>query len=128
MPALGKLADVVASYDPKPGLHYHLSCYVGRAHTRPSSWEGWATFTTIFQQRPDGYRFAVARQLVLDTEGGKVVNRLADDWICWDLLCDQLTGGHNLQHSDGLMRPPPPIWTGPNEEALVMRAMALYDR
>lgn len=120
--------DITGHRDPKPGAHYHLSCYVGRTHTRAAEWEGWATFTTIFQRRPDGYRFAVARQLVMSEEGGKVVNRLDDQWLCWDLLSDQLTGGHNLHRTDGLMRPPPPIWTGPNEEALVMRAMAQYDR
>lgn len=124
--------DITGHRDPKPGTHYHLSCYVGRTHTRAAEWEGWATFTTIFQRRPDGYRFAVARQMVLRSIGegiASVVKHIPDDqWLCWDLLSDQLTGGHNLQHSDGLMRPPPPMWTGPTEEALVMRAMALYDR
>lgn len=127
MPAFSKLADVAATYDPKPGLHYKLSCYVcGRACSHPSPFEGWATFATIFNRRPDGCRFAIARQLVMGVEYGAVVNRLDDTWVCWDLLDDGLID--RTSRAVALVHPPLPRWTSASETGLIMKAMALYDR
>lgn len=129
--SFNQLADVVASYDPKPGLHYHLSCYVcGRACAHPSPFEGWATFATIFSRRPDGCRFAIAKQIVLKSVGTGVastVQSLPDDtWVCWDLLDDGLID--RSSRASAMLHPPLPMWTSAVEEALIMKAMMLYDR
>ncbi len=129
MPSFSKLTDVAASYNPKPGLHYVLSCYVcGRACIKPSPFDGWVTFERIFQQRPDKCRFAIARQLELTQptagNGGLVYER-STVWVCWDLLDDSLID--RASRAVLLLHPPEPKWTSPVEEALVMRAMALYD-
>ena len=128
MPALGKLVDVVATYDPKPGLHYKLSCYVcGRACSKPAPFEGWATFGQIFNSRPDGCRFAIAQQLVLVHRQGGLIHELDDAWLCWDLLDDEVIRKSSDWRNPTLAAPPP-TWTSPSETGLIMKAMALYDR
>jgi hypothetical protein len=122
--------DITGHRSPSVGLHYQLSCYVTRASTRPSPFEGWATFAQIFRARPDDHRFAVAQRIVLSNAGEGIATRIVYDvehtWLAWDFHHPHLAGGINAQ--DGLIHPPAPIWTGPSEDGLIMKAMALYDR
>lgn len=130
MPAFSKTVDLVATYDPQPGLHYHLHAFVGpHSEVRLSPWQGWATFATIFSNRPDRFRFAVARQLVLvqeDPANNALVHKLADEWLCWDLLTDDLVRGRHLTNK-GIIGAPAALWTAPTADALVMKAIALFD-
>lgn len=107
---------------PLAGVHYHLEAYVCRGGcTKPSPFEGWATFTLIFQQRPHECRYAVARLVpVFSYEP-------AGPYLCWDLWDDSLLGGQNTQRN-GLITPPFPLWQGPSPDALIMKAVMLYDR
>lgn len=131
MAAFSKHVDVVATYDPQPGLHFHLHGYIGpHGEVRLSQWQGWATFATIFSNRPDRFRYAVARQLVLvqeDPASNTLVNKLADEWVCWDLLTDDLVRGRHLTNK-GIIGAPIPLWHAETADALVMKAIHLYDR
>lgn len=100
--------------------HYLLSCYVGRtgAQLQPSV----STYSVIFQRRPSGCRYAVAQPIHLQHEGGIVTSVAADYWIAWDLYA---TTRPDPQFT---LRAPEPIWTGPTEDALIMKAIALYDQ
>jgi hypothetical protein len=119
MAALREYADLEASWDPKPSIHFWLACYAGAGRTVPSPFEGWATFERIFQARPDGLRFAIVRALEVVMEHGAVVNQLATRWICWDLYDQGLLD----RAARGKLRRPAPIWIGPTEDALIMRAV-----
>lgn len=116
--------------DPIVGLHYQLHAYVcGKGCIQPSPFDGAATFTLIFQKRPSGCRFAVAQSY-----GVRIKDHVAiankeptGPFICWDLLDDELVRGRRTGPS-GLIMPPPPLWTGPNADGLVMKAMHLFDK
>lgn len=115
------------------GLHFQLSCYVcGPACTKPSPFEGWVTFAKIFERRPDGCRFAVARMvpilLIRQTDAGQsraVVGDPAGPFLVWDLFDEKLVRGGG-RVGDSLI-PPLPIWQGDSEDGMVMKAMALID-
>lgn len=122
MPPFSKLTGVAGNHAQKPGLHYKLECYIcGPSCIQPSPFEGWVTFPRIFQQRPDGCRFAVA-QLVPVFE-----DRPEGDYLVWDLLTEELTMGRGL-YAHGYLRAPAPLWQSPSLDGLIMKAMALYDR
>jgi hypothetical protein len=103
---------------PLAGMHYHLEAYVcGAGCVRPSPFDGWATFTLIFQQRPSGCRFAIAQ--IVPVFSYEPIG----PYVCWDLHEDLTTmPGNNL------LTPPWPKWQGENADALIMKAMALYER
>lgn len=114
------------------GLHWRLICYVcGPGCTKPSPFEGWATFAQIFTNRPDGCRFAVAQRVPFGkvrTAGGRMSGPGPDGpFVVWDLLDPSLIGGFNLQHGDSAIQPPEPRWQGDNEEGMIMTAMMLHD-
>lgn len=115
--------DTPPASDTLAGIHYKLEGYIcGAGCVKPSPFEGWATFTLIFQQRPNNCRFAVARLVpVFEYEP-------RGPWLCWDLFDDVLTMGQNTQQLGGLITPPWPKWQGASADALIMKAMALYDR
>ena len=99
-------------------VHYLLHSYVcGQGCVRPTPFEGWATFTQIFQQCPDACRFAVAKiaaDLPYQPQG---------PYVCWDFHDDTLTNP-----TGGTVTAPWPKWQGPSADGLIMKAMALYDR
>lgn len=131
MPKLSELGDVEASFDPRPGLHYKLSCYVcGPGCTKPNPVGGWMTFERIFQLRPDKCRFAVARKVPLIAKGVTVTSGPSPTgpWLCWDLWAEVLTDMRNLQRDGRILRAPDPIWTSDSEDGLIMKALALYER
>lgn len=100
------------------GYHYQLCCYVcGNGCLKPSPFEGWASFTQIFQQRPDTCRYAVARIIPV------FHNEPAGPFVCWDLYDDKLL---SLTYRRYVV-PPPPVWEGPTEDGVTMKAMMLYD-
>lgn len=111
-----------------PAAHYNLCAYVcGPACIRPSPFEGWATFLQIFQQRPDGCRFAIAQRVPLLRTGPASVayaDRPEDRFICWDLFDDSLF----RTRFDMRLLAPTPVWTGDTEDGVVMKAMALYEQ
>lgn len=116
-------------------VHYLLHGYVcGGSCFQPSPFEGWASFTQIFQRRPDQCRYAIAqavplKQVDAEADGWKrvVTTGPEGDWLCWDLFDDSLVLGAPLRNR-GLIAAPRPLWRAPNPDALVMKAMALYDR
>ena len=112
------------------GLHYDLRAYIlGKAHIQPSPFgEGsWATFTQIFQKRPDGCRFAVAQMVPLKVSGSGVVSRPpSGPFVVWDMFDDLLVKGKRTGPS-GLLMPPPPLWMGETEDGMVMKALMLFD-
>jgi hypothetical protein len=111
---------------PISGVHYHLHSYIcGSGCVKPSPFEGWAPFETIFQQRPNLCRFAVAR--CVPVSGSEPQG----PWLCWDLYADTLMRGqlmNGLKYRTFLLQPPPPKWQGATADGLIMKAMALYDR
>lgn len=118
--------------DPIVGLHYQLHGYVcGKGCIKPSPFEGAATFTQIFQKRPDGCRFAVAQCYGLErnpTSYEVTASRHpSGPFVCWDLLDDELVKGRRTGPS-GLIMPPPPLWMGPSADGLIMKAVHLYDQ
>lgn len=115
------------------GLHFHLHAYIcGNGCVKPSPFEAWATFTQIFQQRPNNCRFAVAQMVPLKQQFGHVGYKGPEgDFLCWDLYDDDLLvtqRARSRARNDGLLGAPVPKWQGPSADALVMKAMALYDR
>lgn len=119
------------------GAHYQLSCFVcGRGCTKASPFEGWATFAQIFNARPDGCRYAVARVVPLVVNWSMrrptTVSNAAEpagDFIAWDLYDDSLMSGFNFAGQGGTwITPPPVLWRSEHEDGLVMKCMALYER
>lgn len=108
---------------PLAGIHYHLEGYVcGAGCVKPSPFEGWVTFTLIFQQRPNACRFAIAKLVPVysyEPQG---------PWLCWDLYADALTREINTHKPGGLIPPPWPKWQADSADALIMKAIALYER
>lgn len=135
MPSFGKLANVEASYNPVAGLHYLMHGYVcGGGCFKPSPFEGWVTFTQLFQRRPDGCRYAIVQPVPMrvnpdpDPDTPLVIHdEPLERWYCFDLQDDKLVLGTPLRNR-GLISAPEPLWTAHNPDALVMKAMALYDR
>lgn len=116
--------------DPIVGMHYKLCAYVcGKGCTKPSPFEGWATFTQIFNSRPDGCRYAVAQRVPLLAQSGTTVSHgePSGPYVVWDLLDDLLVKGKRTAPS-GLLMPPPPVWLGDSEDGMIMKAMALYEQ
>ena len=118
--------------DPIVGMHYKISAYVcGRGCSKPSPFEGWATFTQIFNSRPDGCRYAVAQGLPLrirETDPPTADHGApTGPFVVWDLLDAQLVKGKRTAPS-GLLMPPPPTWMGDSEDGMIMKAMALYEQ
>ena len=111
-------------------VHYLLHGYVcaGGCFT-PSPFEGWVTFTLIFQRRPDGCRYAIAQEVPLVQEDpmSVVCGQPEPEWICWDLQSDALVFG-TPSRQRGLLPPPPVLWRSTSVDGLVMKATALYDR
>jgi hypothetical protein len=96
--------------------HYDLQAYVcGPGCTSPSPFEGWATFQQIFNARPHECRYAVVREA------------WSSQYVVWDMYHDDVTHRQNT-HSVVLLRPPPPLWTGPTADSMIMKAMMLYGR
>jgi len=130
----------VVVLDPAPGdfpaavgLHYQLVCYVcGPSCVKPSPFEGWATFAHIFNNRPNGCRFAVARTVPLRAAIIKkaVIVEVAPEpegpYLVWDLLDDGLID--RSSRGSALLHPPLPMWTGDAPDGLTMRAMLQYER
>ena len=123
------------STNPLVGLHYQLLAYVcGAACTKPSPFEGWATFTQIFNSRPDGCRFAVARIIPLHRNPNPDPNtplvssgEPTGPFVVWDLYDKELVSGKRVGAS-GSIAPPPALWLSDSSDGLIMKAMALYDR
>ena len=117
------------------GFHYLLHGYVcGGGCFKPSPFDGWATFTQLFQRRPDGCRYAIAQPVPIRVNPDKspntplvLHNEPLETWWCWDMHDETLVRGSPL-HARGLLSPPPALWSAPNPDALVMKAFALYDR
>lgn len=121
--------------DPIVGLHYRLYAYVcGKAciqappHTDP------VTFTTVFNERPNKCRFAVAQQIPLvrgkQPPGPTHIVTYGDPtgpFVVWDLFDDELVRGRRAGPS-GFLAPPPAWYLGPTESAATMKALALYDK
>lgn len=111
-------------------MHFELQAYIcGAACIKPSPFEGWATFAQIFNARPDGCRYAVARRVPLRNHEGKVFtsHRAEGPYIVWDLYHDDVVV-HQAHRADVLLRPPPVKWSGYSRDGMIMKAMALYDR
>ncbi len=117
------------------GLHYLLHGYVcGGGCFKPSTFEGWATFTQIFNARPDGCRYAIAQLVPIRVNPDSDPNtplvlhdQPLERFACFDLYDERLVRGTPLRNR-GLMPAPEPRWTAHSADALVMKAMALYDR
>lgn len=104
----------------RAGLHYQLEAYVcGPACIKPSPFEGWATFAQIFNARPDGCRFAVARMVPVFAEGPD------GPFVVWDL---RDAGVHPYPRALNFVRPPHPTWQGDTADGMIMKAMALYEK
>lgn len=112
--------------------HYQLCCYVcGPGCTKPSPFEGWATFEQIVINRPNNCRFAVGRRVpffvvgeATETRGPTVrVGEPTGEFFVWDLfaVASPPAGRRTL------LQAPEPLWTGPTEEAMTMKAMMMYD-
>lgn len=104
---------------PLAGLHYHLEGYVCAGQVKPSPFEAWATFTLIYQKRPQGCRFAVAQLVPV------FAYHPAGPYLCWDLDDDDL---RQASRRPGLITAPWPKWQAASPDALIMKAIALYDR
>jgi hypothetical protein len=92
--------------------HDRFRCHAfvcGKSCSKPSPVEGWALFGDIFSHRPNDCRFAV-------------VENVLGEFLAWDLLDDDLALGQFRKV------PPAPMWDGPTADAVIMKAMALYDR
>ena len=95
---------------------YRLCGYTNGRVIGPGKFVGWAgTFTKIFNQRPDGYRFAIAEKLKGEKRTG--------EFIVWDLFDNALLSAKQ----QAFLLPPKPKWEGDNEDAMAMKAMMLYD-
>ena len=108
--------------------HYELQAYVcGRSCVKPSPFEGWATFTQIFQNRPSDCRFAVVRRVPLRSHDGTVflAARADGPYLVWDLYRDGVTE-HQWRHPTLLLRPPPATWSGRSKDGMIMKAMMFY--
>ncbi len=114
--------------------HYQLCCYVcGPGCTKPSPFEGWATFEQIVINRPNNCRFAVGRRvpfnLVMEVPDSPTltmkvsVAQPTGEFLVWDLFSIPSPPANRRT----LLQPPEPVWTGPNEESMTMKAMMLYD-
>lgn len=104
-----------------PLTTYRLCAFVcAGGCVRPSPFEGWASFPTILAQRPDDCRFVIAE------------NMLSPDsvFVCVDLRDSSIapTGKIRMISSVVLgLRDPPARWVGNDPDALIMKAIALYD-
>lgn len=83
----------------------------GNGCVREPSISSWATMTQLYLHRPDGCRFGVA-QLHDDTYG------------CYDFYSNRFS----IKPVHGTDWNATPLWSADNPDALVMKAMALYDR
>ena len=118
------------------GYHYELQAYVcGRGCVQPSPFEGWATFAQIFNARPAECRYAVVRRVPLrrnpDTDPNTPLFHSGDpegSFMVWDLFHDSVVKHQKHKFDTLLLRPPPPTWTGPTADGMIMKAMMLYDR
>ncbi len=114
-----------------PATHYELQAYVcGAGCVKPSPFEGWATFSQIFNYRPPECRFAVARRVPYRNHQGKIiVGPYAEGpYLVWDLYHDDVVRHQRHKQSSILLRPPPPTWSGSTKDGMIMKAMVLYDK
>lgn len=89
--------------------------------TKSSMYTAWATFWEIYVERPNNCRFVVVENAP--------TNKHAPWWpqspyLAWDLLSDKID-------PTGLpteLVPPWPLWQADNPDALIVKAIALYDR
>lgn len=108
------------------GFHYRLSCYVGRGRVKPAPTFNLVTFTQIFIERPDDFRYAVGRMapLVPDAQMdgmSYLTSEPIGPYLVWDMYAVE------AGQMNGFVKPPPALWAGPTEEGVVMKAIALYD-
>lgn len=121
------------------GLHYEVEAYIsagGVVLSRPHG-EQWVTFNTLYNSRPPNTRFAVGRKVPL------VVNRDLDpntplytygqpgEWCAWDFYDSDflmLQAQKPAPRFDEHIEPPLSRWGGLSADALVMKAVALYEK
>lgn len=97
--------------DPKKIRFRAVAFVCGKGCVREPKVEGWATFYQLFDARPNDCRFLVVESAV-DT----------DRYAVWDLYADDIVMGF---FNDV---PPPACMVGDSADALVMKAMALYEK
>lgn len=119
---MNEAAPAPPASQPLAGLHYHLEGYVCAGQVKPSPFEAWVTFALILQRRPKGCRFAVAQLVPVFSY------HPAGPYLCWDLMDDTLEAARRAPAAAGLVTPPWPKWQGESPDALIMKAIALYDR
>lgn len=128
--------------DPFVGMHYVLSGYVRRGGVvkPPAAWikpDGSVipqSFTIIMQNRPNDCRFAIARIVRIRAAKGSTKEHpkyttdsfASGPFVVWDLLDDQLTRGQRTG-PNGVMSPPPPLWSHDSEDGMLMKALSFYD-
>lgn len=97
--------------------HYRVHAYVcGASCVRYSSLEGWATFETILQQRPNDCRYAIVERPV------------ERDFVVWDMFDGATMLRTHLTQVGATLAPPTPLWAATEPNSLVMKAVALYGR
>lgn len=120
------------------GYHFEFIAYICEGGCiRQSPFDGWVTFTTIFQQWPaDTCRFAVARRVplimaekwLLDPSKGLFsYSEPIGPYLAWDFLSEPMTEVAKAARY-GLISAPEPTVTGDTEDGLVMRLAMLYDK
>lgn len=116
------------------GFRYTLAAYVCQCHViSPSFGSDWVTFTTIFQQRPDGCRFGVGRAIPLMPEPSADPDTPlfhygvpSGPYLAWDFF-DEVLEKAARQSKSGLVSAPSPVWEADTADGLVMKVLALYD-
>lgn len=90
-------------------------------------------FSTIFQRRPDKFRFAIVRPVPLKRVRISAQRDVVEpgdepegDYLVWDFFDDAIVNGHRLRQQ-GLLPTPTPLWASEHLDGLVMKCVALYD-
>lgn len=89
---------------------FRVHAYVAPGSTKEPSAEGWMLVGDIYTGMPDGHRYVV-------------VEAVNGEFLVWDL--GWLDGVRGKWAVDV---PPDVLWRGPTADAMVMKALALYDR
>ena len=116
------------------GFHYTLAAYVCRGRIeQPPFGTDWVTFTTIFQQRPDGCRYGVGRAIPLMPEPASDPNTPlfqygvpTGPYLAWDFFDEELVKAARASRT-GLVSAPPAVWEADTADGLAMKVLALYD-
>lgn len=103
--------------DPDPaGLHYKLAAYIcAGGCVKLAPFEGVVTFRQVYDGRPFQCRYAVARET-------RLFSRDDMDWLAWDFF---KIPNYPINEQ---VRAPAPLWRGGDPDALIMKAIALYDQ